>query len=476
MRFLHTADWHLGRLFHGVQLTSDQERVLDRLVELAEEARPDAVVISGDVYDRAVPPSQAVALLDDVLSRLVLGLGIPVVMVAGNHDSPERLEFGSRLLAAQGLHVTGWPSPTASPVTLVDAYGPVSFCPLPFAEPALVRYLLDEADVHDHEGALRRRAVRMLQEVPQGARTVAVGHAFVAGGEACDSERPLTVGTAAAVSPDVFASFDFAALGHLHRAQTLGSGRCSYSGSLLKYSFSEIGQQKGVDLVEMDERGACTVERVQLRPERDLRRIEGRLDDILGGRVPLGDRDDYLVVSLLDRTPLLDAMARLQRLLPNVLHLERPGLTSVGDLVGQGRPRPGLGLGALFDAFFCEVTGCKMSDEQVRLLAGVLERFERDDREASPEVSAAGPRSRAPARAEAAPGGTTAEYQGKSHEAGSGEAGSGMTGTGEAGTGEDAPDGDRDRLVTLMTLDASGSDDGRLFDPDSEGASGEGTA
>ncbi len=233
MRFIHTADWHLGRLFHTVHLTEDQQYVLDQFVDLVADVRPAAVLIAGDVYDRGVPPTEAVELLNDVLGRIVRGLGVPVVMIAGNHDSPSRLGFGSQLLAAEGLHIAG-PLPAGGALTVPfgDDDGPLVVQAVPYADPVQVRADLadllhsrrpDEPGLQTHEEAMRALTGLARALTPAGARSLFVGHAFVAGAGTSDSERPLTVGGAGAVPATVFAGFDYVALGHLHLPQSAGA-------------------------------------------------------------------------------------------------------------------------------------------------------------------------------------------------------------------------------------------------------------
>src|SRR4051794_34974326 len=282
LRFLHTADWHLGRLFHGVHLTDDQRHVLGQFVDLARDTKPDVILIAGDIYDRAVPPPEAVELLDEVLSRLVIDLKVPVVLIAGNHDSPGRLHFGSRLLAGRRLYVTGTlpRSPqSCEPLVLCDDHGPVHFYAVPYAEPATVRSCLGCDELPDHDAAMRALLTQIRSTHPPAARAVLVAHAFVAGGTGCESERPLSVGGAGTVAPDAFAGFHYAALGPLHRPQSLNGGSLRYSGSLLKYSFDETAGGKSVELVEMAADGSCRCETFPLTARRDVRRIEGLLED-----------------------------------------------------------------------------------------------------------------------------------------------------------------------------------------------------
>ena len=380
MRLLHTADWHLGRSFHNVSLIEDQAHVLRQLVDLARDAEVDAVIVAGDVYDRAVPPPDAVRLLSDTLGELTLGLNIPVIMIAGNHDSAERLNFGSKLLAQARCHIFGRLGESPEQVVLEDQHGPVHVLGLPYAEPSVVRERTGQADVHPHDAAMTHLAAAAAARVPEAERSILVAHCFVAGGAESESERPLSVGGAGSVSAAAFAPFDYVALGHLHRPQPAGPN-ARYPGSLLKYSFSEIGHEKSVSLVELDAAGTATVEAVPLVPRRDMRMIEGAFKDLLAGPARGESADDYLLVRLTDTRAILDPMGQLRAVYPNVLHLERPALERAA-AAPEYRPKEGQGDPELFAAFFEQVTGEAISDEQAKAFAQVLEDLRRAEREA----------------------------------------------------------------------------------------------
>ncbi|HSI34210.1 MAG TPA: exonuclease SbcCD subunit D, partial [Tepidisphaeraceae bacterium] len=355
MRFIHTADWHLGRLFHGVHLTEDQRYALLQLVDLVRETKPDAVLVAGDIYDRAIPPPEAVDLLDEVLCKIVLEAKVPVVLIAGNHDSPHRLNFGSRLLKDNRLYVTGQMTAAIRPVTFADAFGEVRVYPVPYAEPATVREALGDGagPCVCHDSAMREVCGR-IRAGHEGGRSIMVGHAFVMGGAECESERPLSVGGAGTVAAGHFAGFDYVALGHLHAPQTIWNGerreasndgstptpvesdrgaslvsrsiatQVRYSGSLLKYSFDEADQAKGVYVVEMDGDGRCAVESIHLTPKRDVRRVSGTMADLLAGDGDGKSRDDYVEVTILDDGPVIDPVGRLRQVYPNVMQIKRP--------------------------------------------------------------------------------------------------------------------------------------------------------
>ncbi len=383
MRFIHTADWHLGRLFHGVHLTNDQAHVLDQLVDLIRGEKAAAVLISGDIYDRAIPPPEAVKLLDDTLSRIVKGLNVPVILIAGNHDSPHRLGFGSRLLATEGLHIFGALSTEVAPVILHDGAGPVRIYSTPYAEPPTVREHLADDAIQDHDEAMRALVARVREVHPPGDRSILIAHAFVAGSEESESERPLSIGGASTVDAAHFQDFNYVALGHLHRPQTAGGDFIHYSGSLLKYSFSEANHTKSVNLVEMDAQGHCRVERISLTPRRDVRRIEGYLSDILKGPKSGEHREDYLLVTLQDTGAILDPMGTLRDVFPNVLHIERPPLMTDGQVQGSRADHRKMNEAELFSQFFSQVTGEDLTDEQSTALADVVDAMRRRQREAT---------------------------------------------------------------------------------------------
>lgn len=396
MRLVHTADLHLGRLFHGVHLTDDQANVLDQLVDLVADVRPQAVLIAGDVYDRALPPAEAVALLDDVLARLVLGLGTPVLMVAGNHDSPTRLGFGAPLLAARGLHVAGPLAAIPRRIDLRDAHGEVAVHLLPFSEPAVARAAYNDERLHDQAAAVSAGVERARAHGAPGGRAVLLTHAFVAGGLTSESERPLTVGGTGAVPAQVFAGFDLVAAGHLHRAQSVAveagrrPPRVHYCGSPLKYSFAEAAQTKTVSVVEIGPPGTAadglatvTVEAVPLRPRRDVRRISGTLEEILAAARDDGARDDYIEAELQDHGALFDAMGRLRTAYPNALSVVLPQITAAAHH-RRVCPDPKRATDPeLLTAFIEHVTGEHPTADELATFAELADGLRRREREAT---------------------------------------------------------------------------------------------
>lgn len=384
MRVLHTADWHLGRVYHGVSLLEDQAAILDQLPALIRDCRPDAMIVAGDIYDRSVPPGDAVRLLDETLTRLICTSRIPVIVIAGNHDGADRLGFGARLLAAAGLTVRSTVSAACAPVVFSDRHGEVAFYPLPYAEPPLVRAALGDDSLTDHHRCLTAQAARLRPALVPGRRQVAIAHAFVQGGSVSESERPLSVGGTGAVGAEAFAGFHYVALGHLHRPQSLDGQRLNYSGSLLKYSFAEVDHRKSLSLVELDGHGRVTLERLTLTPRRDLRVVGGTLAAVLAAAVADPQRDDYVLARLDDPGALLDAMGKLRAAYPNALAIERPQLAAGrGVAPGQGDHRQ-IATATLFADFYREMTGEGLSAEASAMLATEIEAGDRMGREAAP--------------------------------------------------------------------------------------------
>ncbi|MEU5691568.1 exonuclease SbcCD subunit D [Actinosynnema sp. NPDC020468] len=332
MRLLHTSDWHVGRSFHGRDLLREQESVLSGLAELVAAERVDAVVVSGDLFDRAVPNAEAVAVCTRVLER-VRAAGARVVVTPGNHDSAARLGLFGGFAAAGGLHLRTRVAELHVPVVLADEAGPVAVYGIPYLEPETARHTLGVPDARGHAGVLGEAMRRVRADLAgRGVRSVVLAHAFVTGGEASESERTIAVGGVQDVPGSVFAGVDYVALGHLHGHQTLAE-HLRYSGSPLAYSFSEARQRKSVWLVELSPEGLAGVERRELPVPRALSTLAGSLEEVL--RAPEHDAvaEHFLSVTLTDRVRPLDALRRLQARFPHAVHVEwRPEGGRTGEL------------------------------------------------------------------------------------------------------------------------------------------------
>ena len=381
MRFIHTADWHLGRLFHGQHLTEDQAYLLMEFLRMVTETKAEAVIIAGDIYDRAVPPTEAVELFDEVLAKLLLEKKVRVFYIAGNHDSAQRLDFGRRIMAGQGLFVRGNLTPSLEPVIVEDAYGPVYFQLFPYMEPAGVRAVFGGDEGWDFDAATGRVVEAGAACIPQGVRSVAVAHAFLAGGQVSDSERPLSVGGSSNVSPRYYRSFSYTALGHLHNPQRAGADHIRYSGSLMKYSFEESSQQKSLAVVDLDAQGQTAVELLPLLPKHDMRRIRGYFDDILRDRDRYPASDDYLLAELLDTDTILDVHGKLETIFPNLMQIDRPNLNYRSALADAGQVRRQQSEAELFAGFFQDMTGEALTEEQRSVFAETADGVFRRERE-----------------------------------------------------------------------------------------------
>jgi len=370
MKFIHTSDWHIGRQFHSVSLLDDQRHVLDQIVAHIKDEAVDAVIIAGDIYDRSVPPAAAVSLLDEVLNTICSELGVPVILIPGNHDGAERLRFGSNQLSQAGLHIMADLDQITQPVVLSKNGCDVSFYGIPYNDPESVRNHFS-VDVSSHDEA-HQYLVEQIDSVKAANNiNVLISHCFIDGAEESESERPLSIGGADRVSVEPFKSFDYVALGHLHNPQYKGEEHIRYSGSILKYSFSEQRQQKGVTLVEMQADGPKSTKHLALKPLRDMRILEGELEDLLKQGLTDPNKHDYLLIRLTDQNAILEPMAKLRQVYENVLHIEKTWLQESGDLQ-VNRDKLKRGELEMFQDFFKQVSNQELSPEQYEAIANII--------------------------------------------------------------------------------------------------------
>ena len=320
MKFLHLADLHLGKRVNGFSMLEDQAYILRQILTILDDERPDGVLIAGDVYDKPVPPTEAVELLDAFLTGLC-ARGVPVLLISGNHDSPERLAFGGRVMDSCGVHIAPVYGGAVAPVVLHDKFGPVSVWLLPFLKPAHVRRWFPDAQIESYTDAVAEAIAHM--DIDKSTRNVLVTHQFVTGGARSGSEE-LSVGGTDNVDSRVFAPFDYVALGHLHGAQQIDRPTIRYAGSPLKYSFSEASQRKSATIVTLDEKGAVDVRTVPLTPLRDLREVRGSYDELTARSFyeHTTYRSDYLHLILTDEQDVYDAVGRLGAIYPYLMTLD----------------------------------------------------------------------------------------------------------------------------------------------------------
>lgn len=370
MRFLHTADWHLGRIFYGQYLTDDQAYVLEhQFFTILKEEKIDGILLAGDVFDRAVPPIEAIELWDSIITRLAMDYKIPLFVVSGNHDGAERLEVGRSMLSESGIHIWGSPHHALQPFEFEGFDGRVAICPMPFSEPrrigdalglnsseskpvdtdmtddTLFSYVDDKdqeavaLNLHNYDQMYQAWSDYLYKQVPKQMRSIAISHAFVMGGEVGGSERTLSVGGSEQVSPHVFKNFHYTALGHLHGPQRMGADHIRYSGSPLKYSFDEHGQKKSFTIIDMDTNGKVDISTIPVEAKRDVVILEGYFEDLLNNTaLQTKHKDDYVQAHLLDTMPIMDGMAKLRQVYHRCMTIELAGriatpVVDMGDAV-----------------------------------------------------------------------------------------------------------------------------------------------
>ena len=318
MKLFHLSDLHIGKRVNEVSMIDEQAYILDRILEAVAAETPEAVLISGDVYDKSVPSAEAVSLFDDFLYRLAEE-NRKVFLISGNHDSPERLAFGGRLMEGRGIHLSPVYDGTIAPITLTDEYGPIHFWLLPFLKPTHVRRFYPEEGIESYTDACRVAVAQM--GIDPKARNVLLAHQFVTGSLTCESEE-ISVGGTDNVDAAVFADFDYVALGHIHGPQNIGSPRIRYCGTPLKYSFSEAKHQKSITVAELGEKGSLLLRTLPLIPRHDLREIRGSYEEVTAKRfyenTPV---EDYLHITLTDEEDVPEAVARLRVIYPNLMKL-----------------------------------------------------------------------------------------------------------------------------------------------------------
>lgn len=340
MKIIHTSDWHIGKIVNEYSMIDDQKYILNKLIELIDEENIDVLMIAGDVYDRSIPPVEAVELLNETLSKLIIDRNVSVMIISGNHDSGERLSFGSKILEKQGLYIAGSDDKLYKKVVLRDNNQNVNFYLVPYKDPALTKKLLNNKEIRSHNDAMIAVIDKIKEELNENEINILIGHGYVtmkreeaiegndhkyevAELETSESERPLSIGGTDLIDGNIFKDFDYVALGHLHGRQRIGRETMRYSGSLLKYSFSEVKQKKSVavlDLIDKD----INIELKELKPLRDLRIIKGNIEDLIcEGRDIEEGKEDYIQAILTDDGELMNPMEKLKSVYPNTMLISR---------------------------------------------------------------------------------------------------------------------------------------------------------
>ncbi|WP_027626259.1 exonuclease SbcCD subunit D [Clostridium lundense] len=397
MKIIHTGDWHIGKIVNEFSMIDDQEFILSKLIKIIEEEKPDALIIAGDLYDRSIPPVEAVQLLDNVFTKILLDLKTPILAIGGNHDSGERLSFGSNILIKNGLYIAGMFNKKIKKVTLHDEFGVVNFYLVPYADPREVRSIFKDDEIITHDKAMKKIIQEIKEHTKENEKNIMIAHGYVtfmkdknlekieeenirAGLKISDSERPLSIGGTDLISGEYFSLFNYTALGHLHGAQKVGSDKIRYSGSLLKYSFSETNHKKGVTIVNINEAGEVSVELKELVPKRDMRIIKGPLNELINPKV-YGEEnvEDYIYAILTDEGELVDPISKLRAVYPNIMGLNR----EIIEKTSESKTAASLGYEnksklQLFEEFYAAISDKKLTEEKIDIVKDVIEEVERE--------------------------------------------------------------------------------------------------
>ena len=373
MKFFHLSDLHIGKKVNKKSLLEEQEHILNAIIQAAEEHKPDGVLIAGDVYDLTVPSAEAVALFDDFLVKLQ-SPGTKVFVISGNHDSPERIAFASRIMNRSGVYMSPVYSGETNPIVLTDSFGEVAIYMLPFVKPATVRYWSGDDSIKTYDDAVRYAVGKM--EINPSRRNIIISHQYITDAERSDSEE-TSVGGVENVDASVFDAFDYVALGHLHRPQFCSRETIRYSGSPLKYSFSEVRDEKGIVVVELGKKGDVKIDTIPLVPIHDWHDIRGTYDEVTAKSFWDGTpyRDDFVRVTLTDEDDIPDAIGKLRAIYHNLMELQydnkrtRNGSTTVGgaDKVNEKTPLE------LFSELYEKQNGQPMSEYQTAFLKDIID-------------------------------------------------------------------------------------------------------
>ncbi len=335
MKIFHTADWHLGKVVFNLHLTEDQSLLLDQLIKLIKKEKPTVLIIAGDIYDRSIPPVEAVELLNNFFTEIITTTQTQIIAIAGNHDSPDRLNFAGKIIKKQGLHIISKSSKGIEKIILKDEFGPINFYPIPYSEPANIRELYADEKLTDDDGNNLKinshdvaTKLQLSQiDISNDERNICIGHGYIIGSESnlkeSSSERPLSIGGSASIPASYFSSFDYVALGHLHRPQKVGSDNIRYAGSLMKYSFSEVNHKKEIRIIELNQKGDLKQSSAKLKPEKDFRVIKGSIQELANKDFDSKlNSHDYIKAIITDKGEIMEPMAKLRVFYPNILCLE----------------------------------------------------------------------------------------------------------------------------------------------------------
>ncbi len=378
MRFLHLSDLHLGKRVNEFSMLEDQAYILKEILNIIDEQKVEAVLIAGDIYDKVIPSAEAVRLLDDFLTRLA-ARELPVFLISGNHDSAERVAFGSRLMSSRQIYLSPVFEADVEPVTVSDKYGEINIYMLPFVKPSLVKRVYPEEEIITYQDAVNA-AVQHMQ-IDTDKRNILLAHQFVTGAARCDSEE-LSVGGVDDVDASVFDGFDYVALGHLHGPQKIGKETVRYSGTPLKYSFSEATHKKAAVIVDVEEKGTVKIQQIPLVPKHDMREIRGTYMEVTALDFYKDmNTNDYLHITLTDEEDIPDAIGKLRTIYPNIMKLSYDNLRTRAAVTVRGTAEvEEKSPMELLREFYELQNNQPMTDEQEEIARGMMEEIWEDER------------------------------------------------------------------------------------------------
>lgn len=399
MKIIHTGDWHIGKIVNEFSMIDDQRYILNELIKLINFEKPDVLIIAGDIYDRSIPPVEAVDLLNEVFSKILIDNKVKIVAISGNHDSGERVSFGGKILEKEGLYIQGIIEDEIKSITIDDEEGSVNFYMIPYVDPAILRRKFNNPEIRNHNDAMKELINRIKPSLNEGERNIVVTHGYVtykrkdamdkdvenlyelAELEVSDSERPLSIGGTDLIDSDNFDCFDYVALGHLHGRQKVGREEIRYSGSLMKYSFSEINHKKGVVIIEIDGNKNINIRQEELSPKRNMRIIKGPLDELIkAGLEDCSNREDYIQAILTDEGEIIDPIGKLRSAYPNIMILKREEKKNIGtSLTAASKGYKSKSELELFEEYYDRLGSGEFTEEKKEVIRNVINEVFREE-------------------------------------------------------------------------------------------------
>ncbi|MDU4939599.1 MAG: exonuclease SbcCD subunit D [Clostridium sp.] len=399
MKIIHTGDWHIGKIVNEFSMIDDQRYILNELIKLINLEKPDVLIIAGDIYDRSIPPVEAVDLLNEVFSKILIDNKVKIVAISGNHDSGERVSFGSKILEKEGLYIQGIIEDEIKSIRIDDEEGNVNFYMIPYVDPAILRRKFNNPEIRNHNDAMKAVINRIKPSLNENERNIVVTHGYVtykrkdaidkdgenlyelADLEVSDSERPLSIGGTDLIDSDNFDCFDYVALGHLHGRQKVGREEIRYSGSLMKYSFSEINHKKGVVIIEIDGNKRINIRQEELRPKRNMRIIKGPLDELIkAGLEDCSNREDYIQAILTDEGEIIDPIGKLRSAYPNIMILKREEKKDIGtSLTAASKGYKSKTELELFEEYYDRLGSGEFTEEKKEVIRNVVNEVFREE-------------------------------------------------------------------------------------------------